>query len=304
MTNFSSPVEVGARLTSNFSRARKLFGIIRAHAGTDWAPKKAGDKTSPVYAVADGTVSAAGVGVLAGHSGSIIVIDHGILKDKNGSDRTLTNYGHLSQILVKRGQKVKAGQLIARQGATGNVTGVHLHLGVRFNGVYADPKVWLKNKGITPGKTAPLKTTTPVASKPPVSKPSTPSAPSNSVRDIQKKLKAMGYNVLVDGVNGNETKNFIKQYQSSQKAPYKLVSDGGWGTVTEAHYQWTLGFQKKINGWKSKHKKLNPDGHYGANTVARVRDIMTRNRGGAYKGVIDGIPGRMFCKMVGYRTHP
>lgn len=304
MTKFSSPVPVGSRLTSNFSKARKLWGIIRAHAGTDWAPPKAGQYVD-IYAVADGTVVGAGVGILAGHSGQIVVIDHGVLSDSTGSDRTLTNYGHLSKILVSKGQKVKAGQLIAKMGKTGNVTGVHLHLGVRFNGVYSDPKKWLSRKGITPGKTKPVSQNTEEAKpspapakKPVVSK----TGYSKSTENIQAALKKMGYSIVVDGFNGEKTKAVIKEYQRSQRAPYTLVADGVWGAKTKAHYIWTKALQNAMNKWKG--TKLNPDGHYGANTVSRVRDLQKRNLNKAYKGRVDGIPGRVFCKMIGIGTHP
>lgn len=302
MTKFSSPVPVGSRLTSNFSKARRLWGIIRAHAGTDWAPPKAGQYVD-IYAVADGTVVGAGVGILAGHSGQIVVIDHGVLTDSTGSDRTLTNYGHLSKILVRRGQKVKAGQLIAKMGKTGNVTGVHLHLGVRFNGVYADPKKWLSRKGITPGKTRPVSQNTEEAKPTPAKKPVvSKTGYSKSTENIQAALKKMGYSIAVDGFNGEKTKAVIKEYQRSQRAPYTLVADGVWGAKTKAHYIWTKALQNAMNKWKG--TKLNPDGHYGANTVSRVRDLQKRNLNKAYKGRVDGVPGRVFCKMLGIGTHP
>lgn len=305
-TKFSSPVPVGSRLTSNFNPARKLWGIIRAHAGTDWAPPKPGQNVE-IYAVADGTVTAAGVGVLAGHSGSIVVIDHGVLKDSTGSDRTLTNYGHLHKILVKTGDKVKAGQLIALMGMTGNVTGVHLHLGVRFNGKYADPAEWLKKKGITPGATAPVKQEAgPVATKPPV-KPAT-KPPVNQATysvatlNIQNALKNMGYDIVADGIMGSRTVEVIKEYQKSQMAPYDLVADGVWGAKTKAHYIWTRSLQTAMNKWKG--TKLKVDGHYGANTVARIRQIQKNNEGRAYKGKVDGVPGRVFCAMIKIDGHP
>lgn len=302
MTKFSSPVPVGSRLTSNFSKARKLWGIIRAHAGTDWAPPKAGQYVD-IYAVADGTVVGAGVGILAGHSGQIVVIDHGVLTDSTGSDRTLTNYGHLSKILVKKGQKVKAGQLIAKMGKTGNVTGVHLHLGVRFNGVYSDPKKWLSRKGITPGKTKPVTQKTVEAKPAPTKKPVvSKTGYSKSTENIQAALKKMGYSIVVDGFNGEKTKAVIKEYQRSQRAPYTLVADGVWGAKTKAHYIWTKALQNAMNKWKG--TKLTPDGHYGSNTVSRVRDLQKRNLNKAYKGSVDGVPGRVFCKMIGIGTHP
>lgn len=157
MTTYSSPVPVGARYTSSFGRR---WGVL--HAGDDYAPIKQGD-ADPIYAAADGVVQATGTGVLTGHTGKIIVLDHGLLTGNGSSDYTLTNYGHCSRILVEKGEPVKAGQLIAYMGDTGNVTGVHAHVGVRFKRqgkkVYkwASFHAWMRSKGITPGKTAPVK---------------------------------------------------------------------------------------------------------------------------------------------------
>ncbi|NAZ17880.1 peptidoglycan DD-metalloendopeptidase family protein [Glutamicibacter soli] len=157
MTNFSSPVPKGARYTSAFGRR---WGTL--HAGDDYAPIKPGDH-DPIYAAADGTVKNTGTGILAGHTGNIVIIDHGLLTGNGSSDYTLTNYGHMSKILVEPGQHVHAGQLIGYMGATGNVTGVHAHCGVRFKKKgtksykWASFHKWMKSKGITPGKTAPRK---------------------------------------------------------------------------------------------------------------------------------------------------
>lgn len=303
-TQFSSPVPVGSRYTSKFSPARKLWGIIRAHAGADWAPPKPGQNV-PILAVADGIVTAAGVGVLAGHSGQIVVIDHGILRDASGADRTETNYGHLYRITVKKGQHVKAGDQIGLMGMTGNVTGVHLHLGVRFNGKYADPAAWLKKKGIVPGKTKPVEVAVikPVATKPPAPKPAVNKATySKNTLNIQNALKAMGYDIATDGIMGPRTIEVIKEYQRSQQAPFTLVADGVWGAKTKAHYIWTKNLQKVTNKWKG--SKLTPDGHYGANTVKRIKYIQAKNEGRAYKGKVDGIPGRVFCAMIKINGHP
>lgn len=306
-TKFSSPVPVGSRLTSGFSPKRRLFGIIQPHAGTDWAPPKPGQHVA-VYAVADGRVTATGVGVLPGHSGQIIVIDHGVLTDSTGSDRTYTNYGHLYRIDVRVGDYVKAGEQIALMGATGNVTGVHLHLGVRFNGVYSNPATWLKKKGITPGKTAPITQSiviSPVGSVKPKPKPSTPIAGySKRTLNIQNALDNMGYHIVKDGKMGPDTKATIKEYQKSQKAPYTLLADGVWGAKTTAHYVWTKKLQAAMNKWRSSTRDIRVDGHYGSNTVAKIRDLQKRNKGRAYKGIVDGVPGRVFCKMLKIVTHP
>lgn len=155
MTKFSSPVSVGARYTSAYGRR---WGTL--HAGDDYAPIKPGDH-DPIYAAADGVVYDVGTGILKGHTGRIIIIDHGLLTGNGSSDYTMTNYGHMSKIIVEPGQRVQAGQLIGYMGATGNVTGVHVHAGVRFKKKgtksykWSSFHKWMKSKGITPGKTAP-----------------------------------------------------------------------------------------------------------------------------------------------------
>jgi hypothetical protein len=77
---------------------------------------------------------AAGKVVLAGplfFSGNTIILDHGL--------GLTTLYAHLSRMLVKRGDLVKKGQVIGRVGATGRVTGPHLHWGLKFHEARIDP---------------------------------------------------------------------------------------------------------------------------------------------------------------------
>lgn len=299
MTKFSSPLEVGARFTSGFAPRRKLFGKVAPHAGDDFAPRVPRTRP-PILAVADGTVVATGLGALVGHSGLIVVLDHGII----GGDRTLTNYGHMSRIDVKRGQKVVAGQQLGLVGNTGNSTSEHLHIGVRFNGRYYSAKKWLATKGIVVGKTPPVVPGGAVSKPKPKPKPTSTSKHVKDVKTIQKRLKAMGYSIVVDGKDGPKTRGVIKEYQISQRSPYKLVSDGFWGNKSETHFNWTVALQKTANKWQSKFAKLKSDGHYGGNTVARIKDIQSKNKGKAYKGAVDGIPGRVFCKMLKISTHP
>lgn len=147
---YATPVERGARYTSGF-----MTKLRPSHSGSDYAPPKPGQRNRPVYAVSDGRVKLTGNRVLAGHTGLGIIIDHGIRTDKYGSDHMQTYSGHLAKILVKPGQQVRAGQLIGYMGATGNVTGIHLHLTVICNARYIDPHAWLHRKGIYPGATAP-----------------------------------------------------------------------------------------------------------------------------------------------------
>ena len=68
--------------------------------------------------------------------GNCIVIDHG--------QGLLTLYLHLSKFSVKEGDDVDKGQEIGFSGGTGRATGPHLHLAVRWQGIYLDPQVLLK----------------------------------------------------------------------------------------------------------------------------------------------------------------
>ena len=65
------------------------------------------------------------------YEGNCVVLDHG--------QRFFTIYMHLSKILVKEGQKVRKGQRLGLSGATGRVTGPHLHMGVLWEGFYVGP---------------------------------------------------------------------------------------------------------------------------------------------------------------------
>ena len=68
--------------------------------------------------------------------GNCVVIDHG--------QGLLTLYLHLSKFSVKEGDEVKKGQEIGLSGGTGRATGPHLHLAVRWQGVYLNPQVLLR----------------------------------------------------------------------------------------------------------------------------------------------------------------
>lgn len=64
------------------------------------------------------------------YSGNAVFIDHG--------QGVVSMYGHLSAFAVKKGDKVKRGQLIGKVGATGRVTGPHLHSSLFVQGVAVD----------------------------------------------------------------------------------------------------------------------------------------------------------------------
>jgi len=94
-------------------------------------------KGTPVRATADGRV------VLAGWQGSYgrsVMIDHGY--------GFSTRYAHNSTILVKPGEKVMRGQIIALSGNTGNVTAPHLHYEVWYQGKPINPLLYVKSKPV------------------------------------------------------------------------------------------------------------------------------------------------------------
>lgn len=116
---------IGSFITSGFGRRADPFGGGgEFHKGIDFEAN-AGD---PVFAVADGVVSFAGV---RNGYGNTIEIDHG-----NGY---VTRYAHNSSLTHQVGDLVRTGQVVARAGSTGRSTGVHVHLEVWQDGVVVDP---------------------------------------------------------------------------------------------------------------------------------------------------------------------
>ena len=115
---------------SPFGQARRYErgGDIKYHYGEDLAGK-VGD---PIRAVNDGTVVIAGFYTIRG---GLTGIDHGA--------GVVSLYFHQSKIMVAVGQKVTRGEVIGAVGATGFVTGPHLHWEMRVRGEATDPKQWL-----------------------------------------------------------------------------------------------------------------------------------------------------------------
>jgi murein DD-endopeptidase MepM/ murein hydrolase activator NlpD len=88
---------------------------------------------TPITAARDGVVTFAG---WLGGYGVLVILDHGA--------GLTTWYGHASKVLVEVGQRVQDGQLIARVGTTGHVTGPNLHFEVRRNNRPLDPLQFLR----------------------------------------------------------------------------------------------------------------------------------------------------------------
>lgn len=126
-------------ITSVYGVRRYYNGVFAKdyyHRGVDYG----GGTGSPVIAPAAGRVALVGresQGFLI--NGNIIGIDHG--------QGVTSAYLHLSRIDVREGDFVKPGQVIGAVGATGAVTGPHLHWGLYVSGLSVDPAPW-RNKGI------------------------------------------------------------------------------------------------------------------------------------------------------------
>jgi len=113
-------------LTSYFGMRKSPFsGKMVMHEGLDIAANTG----TPVIATADGVVSR--VKYSPGY-GKVLILDHGY------GYRTI--YAHNSKILVKSGQRIMRGDIVAKVGNTGRSTGSHLHYELLLNGVPIDPR--------------------------------------------------------------------------------------------------------------------------------------------------------------------
>ena len=120
---FAPPRET--RITSGFGGGREYNGTITSrHMGTDFA----GATGAPVRATNRGVVRIVDAFF---YGGNVLYIDHGV--------GVSSAYLHLSEQLVAAGDTVQRGQVIGRVGATGRVTGPHLHFIVRYGSVTVNP---------------------------------------------------------------------------------------------------------------------------------------------------------------------
>lgn len=120
---FANPIN--SKITSDFGTARIYNGVARNyHSGTDFRAKVGENIKAPnngkIVLVMDRF-----------YLGNVIYIDHG-----HGA---YSYFAHLSRSLVKEGDFVKKGQLIAKSGKTGRITGPHLHYAMRLHNITVDP---------------------------------------------------------------------------------------------------------------------------------------------------------------------
>lgn len=261
-------------LTSGYKTASRP-----GHTGWDIANSQG----TPVYAAAAGTVRDIRTnsypgdttsGPLPGRTGNSVHLNHG--------DNYFSYYGHLYRVLVSVGQTISAGQLVGLMGTTGNSTGPHLHFEIHLPRLTTlDPRVFLANRGIALGSTAPLGST----GYPGVSQGASGWVPTV----IQYLVRARGISVVVDGVYGPVTASAVKSFQSSRG----LYADGYVGPIT-----WTAlilplregnsgdlvrGLQTALN---ARGASIPVDGAFGSVTANAVRSFQSRNG-----LVVDGLVG-------------
>ncbi len=117
--------ETLTRLHSTFGeRLHPLLGYVRDHKGLDFTA----DIGTPVYATGDGVVK---IAYFSGTFGNVIFVEHGYGYE--------TRYAHLSKFNVKRGERIKRGDIIGFVGNTGLSGGPHLHYEVLYKGLQINP---------------------------------------------------------------------------------------------------------------------------------------------------------------------
>ena len=230
-----------------------------------------------IYAAAAGKVIRRGTNVISGRSGNGIVIDHG--------SGLYTYYGHLDAFRVALNASVKAGQRIADMGATGNVTGPHLHFETHSGslGTTQNPVTFMKNRGVDiSGGWSSIDS----------------GATGETVKTIQHLLNQRGNSLEVDGQYGSVSVNAVKAFQKDQG----LVQDGQVGPLTWPKLVYTLKSGANGNHVKAAQVALNKrsaglavDGDYGSVSVAAVRTFQGLNR-----LVVDGELGpKTWTALVG-----
>ncbi len=244
MVEYKNPVlkKGKHKVTSPFGM-RTIWGSKSMHNGIDLVGE--GSTLDYIIAFADGTVE---ISKYSDSAGEYVRINHG-----NGN---YTRYLHMKKgsRTVKAGQAVKKGEVLGYMGATGNVTGAHLHFDVNVNGSYVDPEPYLEGEKEF------------IAEKP------------NNITKWQVAAIADGFSFPkygADGKWGNECESVAKKAVCKKRLTYKYKNltkilqktvgvsvDGKFGKNTKAA---VIAYQKK--------QGLMGDGCVGLNTWKKLLGV-------------------------------
>jgi len=229
-----------------------------------------------VYAAAAGTVvRREWGGGLGGRTGNAIVVAHG--------GGVYTYYGHLSVYRVALNARVAAGQRIADMGATGNVTGPHLHFEVHSGslGSTVNPVNHLAARGVDLGGGWSRLD---------------PGAAGATVVVIQRLMNQRGYDLVADGVYGSVSVAAVKKFQAAKG----LVADGQVGPATWPKLVYSLNAGANGDHVRALQTALNKrsagllvDGDFGSVTTSAVRSFQSVNR-----LVVDGNAGAITWRAL------
>lgn len=203
------------KITSRFGM-RTLKGVTKMHKGIDLVAKAgSGGVTDYITAHTGGTVTACGYDSSAGN----------LIKIQTAPGVVMVYYHLKNKPSFKVGDTVKTGQVIGYMGATGNVTGAHLHFGIQVNGEWVDPEPYL-DCDYEPGQ----KPVQMVSVEVPVLRRG---MKMDTVKALQTLLIGYGYSVGSSGVDGSfgpATENAVEAFQEDTN----LAVDGHVGPKTWA----------------------------------------------------------------------
>lgn len=207
------PSYKGCIITSKFGmRKHPITGKQKMHNGIDLVATNDGvvGQTDHIMAHSGGVVYSEGYDASAGYFCNIKVTDNVIM-----------SYYHMNaRCKYRKGNTVKEGTVIGYMGKTGNVTGAHLHFGIKVDGKWVDPEPYIN-------KEYPISPVTATVNLPVIKK----GASGNAVMALQSMLIAMGYDLGksgVDGSFGSKTDKAVIAFQHD----HKLKEDGCVGPAT------------------------------------------------------------------------
>lgn len=200
------------KITSRFGM-RTLNGVTKLHKGIDLVAKTASGGSAVDYVTAHtgGTVVGSGYDASAGN----------YIKIQTAPGIIMVYY-HLANRAVDTGKAVKQGDILGYMGATGNVTGAHLHWGIQVNGEWVDPEPYLDCDYPALADTAEGTDTKLVTVSLPVL---SRGDKGEDVRAMQALLALRGYPCGVHGTDGSfgpDTQAALKAYQTDRS----LTVDG------------------------------------------------------------------------------